>query len=415
MAEDKDIPRPGDQQQPRPEQDSAAPDTEGGPTAEDVGGSALSEALRWSFVFLVGVMVAAVIFYVLSRLFIVPTGELRVKLRFGRPVLMAKGGGRSGTSYLMDARSGWHILWPWEEAVKIPLTEQTLELVREFSVQPRELTEAERAALSAADEGGVQEGLSVKLDGYLLTGDLNIVHMRLRVLYSARPDEKGALDYALRIQDPAALLRRFVTRATIGVVGSMSANEVMTVKKEELLETIRTETDTLLDRFEQENGFSAGVRVTGLKYTLDPTVAMNVRASYDAAQRAAHAKAKLRDEANTRANEIEQWGQRMRARIIGQAEAYRSALVARAEADAKMMEKLLDDYAASPVAARILRNWHYLRTVEQFIGSAKTVTVLPHAREGRRRQIRLLFGAPRQAQRVQEVEGEQTEQHEEER
>ena len=419
MAEDQDMQRPDDQARPEPPEQRAAPAGQMGPSPEEAGGEALADALRWSFIFLVVLLLGAAAIYLVRSIFTVSPGKVCVKLRFGRPVEVRRGGGRPGKSYLMDAESGWHIQWPWEEVVTIPLKdEQTLVLMTEFAPMGVPMTMEDREALERAGKSPFDTTLSVKTDGYLVTGDLNIVHLRLRVRWRVAGDE-GALAYAFRVQgarkgeEPGELLRKLVVRAAIRTVGSMSADEVMSEKKRELLDAIRRDVRDQLNRFEEENDFSAGVMLTGVEYISEPEMPTEVRPHYHAAQTAKDDRDRMLEDAAARKTQIVEQARRQEHTIIENARVYRDNLVATARADEDMMKKLLEDYH-KPGIGRILVHWHYLRTVTEFLGKAKTVTIVHYPADARV-EIRILLRPPVRARKAEPEEGEEQEEEEKER
>jgi len=349
--------------------------------AEDIGGKALADALKVSFRFLKFAMIVLVGIYLLSGIFYVKPHEVKVKLRFGRPV---KVGGR----YVMDSESGWHIRWPWEQVISIPVTEQVIDLNREFwFYEPR-----------IGEPPPPMGSLNVKRDGYLLTGDINIVHMKLRVRYQARADEQGALDYLFHVEDPEALLKRFVVKETIKMVGREQVDDVRAEKKQTVKNSIVAEVKKKLNEFEKQNGFTAGVRLVSIDYAVDPAVPLAVRDAFYEAQQASEEKSERIRQAREEEKRIEQHALEVKARVLNEAQGYKRRMEVLAKADATALSRLLTAYEASPAMAAILRERHYQRMAEKLLGGAKDVFVLHGADEGSRREIRILLSRqPRKA------------------
>ncbi len=385
--------------------------SEQGPLPEDVSGKALSDALRVSFAFLKVAMVGLVVVYLLQGFFYVGRDEVRVRLRFGRPVKMSRGAGR-GKGYVIDSESGWHYCWPWEEVVSIPLSEQTLDLRGEFWFG-RGMPKGQE---QPSDEKG---GLSVKTDGYLISGDVNIIHIQLRARYRARDDEQGALDYAFRYRGgtagqqasegalgasptggPSELLRRFLIGSTIETVASWGVLEVRRKRRVvgtgelELFAEIEKRVREKLRRFEESNGFSAGIELSSIERIEDPRVPEEVKPSFDMAQEAESEKERLKSEAQKMARSIVENAEGEKAKMVEEARAYKKRVAAIVEADALTLKNLLPVYRSSPQKAAILREWFYGRMVEELLGQAKGSFVLHRPSEGSNTEIRFLLSRP---------------------
>ena len=352
---------------------------------EESGGKALADALKVSFRFLKFAMIVLVAIYLLRGIFYVKADEVKVKVRFGRPVEVAG-------KYVMDSESGWHIRWPWEEVRRIPVDEQVMNLDKEFW----------HFAPAMAEQMPILPTLNVKRDGYLLTGDVNIVHMKLRVRYQARSDELGALDYLFRIEDPEALLRRFVIESVIKVVGREAVMDVLSEKKGTIKNSFIKEVQDKLVQFETDNGFTTGVRLVSVDYAMDPAVPLAVRAAFDEAQQAADEKSEMIRQAEEEQKRIPQQALEVKAKVLGEAEAYGRRLQVLAEADADAVQKLLAAYDSSPAMAAILRDRHYNRMVEKLLGEATDTFVLHSPEEGNRGQIRILLSRQPKMVRIPE-------------
>ena len=380
----------------------------GGPS-EDAGTRALSEALRVSFRFLKFVMVLLVVVYLLRGIFYVQPGEVHIKLRFGRPVKVSLGGDR-GKGYVMDSESGWHIRWPWEEVDVVPISEQTIDMDKEFwpaSLEPT--TELEDRLRKEAGERPGQTGLNIKTGGYLVSGDVNIVHLKLRVRYRARQDEKGAMDYIFAhrslelgrdrrtvedISSPRALLEKFVAEAATETIGTLPVLEVMRERKEDLLKGIERRVEEKLAGFEQASGISAGVTLTGVEAIEGPIMPAEVRVAFLRAQDAASEMNRLIDMAKKERTMILGRAQGEAESIKSQAEAYKSRLVNLARADAEALKKLRHIYRESPAAAKILRVWHFQRMMKGLLGGSRGSFVVHEGAGGASSQLRYLFGPP---------------------
>ncbi len=398
---------------------------------EDVGARALSEALRVSFLFLKIAMAAVIALYLIQRFFYVGRDEIAIKLSFGRPVMVNRGAGR-GKGYVIDAESGLNYCWPWEEVVRVPLYEQTLDIDKDFwfgwTVAPEDLPKGLTRRPQA------EQALDIRTSGYLITGDVNIIHLQLRARYAARDDDQGALDYAFRFTQPdqtagpteptgpKELLKKFAVEATIETVASWPVLDVRGKRRttlgpdgrpgpeKNLFDEIQERVRQKLQQFEAANGFCAGIRLPSIEPIVDPRVPDRVAEAFDIAQQAESEKDKFISEARKEAESIVRAAEGRKAETLAEAQAYKNRLMAVVQADLDMLDKLAQVYD-EPDKAAILRDWHYQRMVEELLGQAEGSFVLHRPSDDSRTEVRLLVGRPLpKAKPAAQEEAQKTEQ-----
>jgi len=140
------------------------------PQAQDAGTQALAEALRSSFAIVKVAMLLMVIAFFCSGFFTVGPSEKAVKLRFGKPV-------GAGSKALLGSGVHWSWPYPIDEVVHIPITEQqTLQsTVGWYFTTPGDDLTGENLYAPAS--------LDPARDGYVITGDRNIIHTRATLSY----------------------------------------------------------------------------------------------------------------------------------------------------------------------------------------------------------------------------------------
>ena len=155
---------------------------------EDAGTQALSEALASSFKLVKVIMVLLVFVFLGSGVREVGSYERAIKLQFGRPV-------GSGESALLGP--GWHWAWPFpiNEIVKIPIGQ--VQEVRSTVAYYGITREQEAAGMDPV----IRPTLDPAWDGYLLSGDGNIMHSRATMRY--------------RISDPVRYAFHFINASNI--------------------------------------------------------------------------------------------------------------------------------------------------------------------------------------------------------
>lgn len=151
---------------------------------EDAGTQALAGALKSSFAIVKVIMIGLVLVFLFSGFFQVGPQEKAIVLRFGVPV-----GGGDGK--LLGPGPHWAFPPPIDEVIRIPVG-QVLNLNSTVGWY------ATTAAMEAAgNEPPPGESLRPAIDGYLLTGDENVVHLRATLRYRiAEPGLRYVLDFA---------------------------------------------------------------------------------------------------------------------------------------------------------------------------------------------------------------------------
>jgi len=133
----------------------------------DSGSQALAEALRSSFGIVKFVMAALFIVFLFSGFFTVEPQEKAIKLRFGKPV-------GEGEQALLGSGAHWAWPYPIDEVIKIPIAEiqEVRARVNWFAQSPLQ------EALGEVPPAPFGSPLNPAIDGYALTGDGNIVHVK---------------------------------------------------------------------------------------------------------------------------------------------------------------------------------------------------------------------------------------------
>lgn len=151
---------------------------------EDAGTQALAGALKSSFAIVRIVMIGLVVLFLFSGFFVVGPQEKAIVLRFGVPA-----GGGDGK--LLGPGPHWAFPPPIDEVVRIPVG-QIMSLSSSVGWY------ATTAAMEAAgNEPPPGESLRPAVDGYLITGDENVVHLRATLRYRiAEPGLRYVLDFA---------------------------------------------------------------------------------------------------------------------------------------------------------------------------------------------------------------------------
>ncbi|XAL99737.1 SPFH domain-containing protein [Phycisphaeraceae bacterium D3-23] len=177
----------------------------------DTAQQSLSDALGVSFTVLKGLLFVLIVVYLLSGIFQVSEGNEAVRLRFGE---------RIGTY-----KPGWHfgLPFPIEEIVQVPVTEQQLTIDKSFWYDDPEGNGAAAAA---------RRPLNPLTDGFLITGDANVVHMKFNVSFKIADAEgqSGVGDYIENVGDTERaqqIVRMATERGIVIAMASADAKQVI--------------------------------------------------------------------------------------------------------------------------------------------------------------------------------------------
>jgi membrane protease subunit HflK len=178
---------------------------------DDAGSQALSEALRSSFAIVKALMIGLVVVFFASGFFTVGPQEKAIVLRFGRAV-------GEGEKALLGPGPHWAFPQPVDEVVKIPIGQ----------VQTVASTIGWYATTAAKEASGTEPepgpSLNPAIDGYLLTGDQNILHVRGTLLY--RITEPG-LRFAFDFSDASGLVQNAFNNSLLRAAANMTVDDAL--------------------------------------------------------------------------------------------------------------------------------------------------------------------------------------------
>ena len=137
---------------------------------DDTGSQALSDALRSSFAIVKVVMILLMVFFFARGIFTVASQEKAIILRFGKPVGV-------GADQLLGPGLHWSFPYPIDEVVTIPIGE----IQRVTSTVGWYATTPEMEASNNEPSAG--PSLNPGIDGYAITADGNIIHVRATLSY----------------------------------------------------------------------------------------------------------------------------------------------------------------------------------------------------------------------------------------
>jgi modulator of FtsH protease HflK len=343
-------------------------------TPVDSGSQALAEALQSSFGIVKFAMAALFVVFLLSGFFTVGPQEKAIKLRFGKPV-------GEGDQALLGSGAHWAWPYPIDEVIKIPISEIQEVKARANWFAQTDLQEAQ-GEIPPAPPG---TPLNPAIDGYALTADGNIVHV------------KGLLRY--RVEDPVRVVFEFAsgTNQTYSLAGI--SNAVQNVLENALVQTTASFTmdATLFNKLDFQDAVRSRVEKLIQQQHLGVVVdqcnveSRQPRQLDDAFKRVTDA-GQRRSTAITEANTyhdktLSQAGADAVSRMdVAQTE--RTLMVDRITADAEGFRKLLPAYQSNPELFTQLR---LVETLGRVFTNVQDKMFLPTTPDAKPLELRLLL------------------------
>ncbi|HAV64598.1 MAG TPA: hypothetical protein DCY13_19795 [Verrucomicrobiales bacterium] len=290
---------------------------------EDAGTQALSEALSGSFKLVKVIMIMLVVVFLGSGVREVGSHERAVKLNFGK----ATG---SGEEALLGP--GWHWAWPYpiNEIVKIPIG-QVQEVVSTVGFYGR-TREQELAGIDPQ----VRPTLDPVWDGYLLTGDGNIMHSSATLRYRIN----DAVRYAFNYSSASNVVLNALNNALTYAAATVNVDEAVRRNVTAFKDAVRSHVEATL--FEQ----NLGVSVENLELNSIPP--RQVKDAFDAVLGAENQRSKAINDAQSRANAIIAAAAGEAAAIVNRAYGEANQLTNTVAAEARYFQVQLEYYRQNP-------------------------------------------------------------------
>lgn len=251
----------------------------------DPAAESLAGALHASFSVLRFIMIALVLAYLGSGVFVVGAGEQGLIARLGRLQTDASGSAVLG--------QGPHFAWPDPLDEKIRLAGKELALdVRSFMFKPRGGDEAkELSEMLPASRDALKPGV----DGAMLSGDHNLSHGIWTVLYRVTDGDRFVTNVGDAPQAAEWLLTRLAENAVVRTVASCRVEDV-TLKSNEIADRVRARMQEELTRLD------TGITLT--KVTARTIYPAQVRDAFARVTNAENERLRVEEEARQREQEI---------------------------------------------------------------------------------------------------------------
>ena len=329
---------------------------------EDAGSQALADALRSSFVIVKFIMIGLVAVFLFSGFFTVGTQEKAIILRFGQPV-------GDDEKALLGPGPHWAFPYPIDEVVRIPIGQ--LQTVR--STVGWYLTTP--AMEAAGTEPPPQPALNPSRDGYALTADGNIIHVRGNMLY--RITEPG-IRYVFNFLSASNIAQNIFNNALLYAAANYRVDDILTRDVAGFRDKVRSRVEQLV---EQEQ---LGITVDQINVQAIPPrqVAANFAAVLEAEVRRSTALNDARKYENKTTSEAK--GQA--AARVNAGETERNLLVKFVAAEARRFNDVLPSYRSNP---DLFVRQRQTEALQRILTNAQDRIILLDRSDGKRREVRL--------------------------
>ena len=295
------------------------------------------------------VVVAAVAIILLTGIYKVDSSEVAVVLRFGALT--------GSTREEQIKQPGLHFSLPSfiDEVVKVPV-----ERVQELPV-------------SALSGSGALTDKAIQANGYVITGDSNIVRMDVRLKYKI----SDPVAYALRVNDIAGTLQGIVAGEMTALVSGTTVDDVLTTEKSTLTAKTMRSAQEVIDRV------GLGVSLTNIELTAITPPAEAIEA-FNNATTASVRKQTLIQQAKDYEESAIPAAEAESKKLIDGANASQSAAVAKATAVAEEFNGLYQQYIQNP---DVVYNGVFRTRVGKVLRQSGATIVVPETDGGATRLI----------------------------
>ena len=281
-------------------------------------------------------LVLLVIGYFVSGIFFVRAGDTGVMKRFGR---------------ILDDRvpPGIHYHFPWPfESVQRVSTGEIRDREAGFGADEEKIGEFER--LHGPLDSYEYSTLFIP---YCLTGDRNIIHLKVIVQYQVTDPS----DFLYRLKNVDEFIVRSVQQRILESVARMNVDFVLLTGKIPLQMRISEEVEKIIEKLQ------CGVRLVSVNIKRARAPRQVIASFKDVIDAQEERLTAIHDAENYQYQVIPE-AKAQAATIVAKAESYRNEAIAKAKGKAERFELLLDEYEKNP---KLLRRRLYVESIEDIL------------------------------------------------
>ena len=330
---------------------------------EDAGSQALAEALRSSFAIVKFVMVVLVVIFFGSGFFQVGPQEKAIILRFGKPV-------GEGSQALLGPGLHWSWPYPIDEVVRIPITEiqKVTSTIGWYAVTPEQELSGNLPPAGPSLTPGV--------DGYVITADRNILHVRATLYYQV----DDPIRYALEFVSASNTVQNALDNALLYTAAHFKVDDILYY-----------DFAAFQDAVEQRVGVLADQERLGITIKQCPVDKVPPRQLADIFAQVTEARqnqTRALLDAHSYANGVTNTADAEAAAIINEAIYARSNYVAAVQADANVFTNVLPNYLINP---GLFEQQKLVQVMGEALTNANFKAYLPTSPNGEPVELRLML------------------------
>jgi modulator of FtsH protease HflK len=333
----------------------------------DAGSQALTEALRSSFNIVRVVMFLLVVVFFVHGIFQVKPNERAIILHFGKP----RG---EGAKALLGPGLHWSYPYPIDEVQKVSVTGvQKVESSVGWYATTREME-------LANTEPPAGPTLNPALDGYTLTADANIIHVRSTLTYHV----VDPVRYVFGFVAASNLVQNALNNAIVYASANFKVDDILTKDKIGFQAAIEKRATELL---EKEN---VGVAVDQCDVQTTWPRQQNVKAAFAAVLSAQIDRDKLLQDASSYTNQVLTAAMASSNSIVNLAEAQRVQYVSDLSSRATNFLNILPLYKMN---SDLFVQQRFNETMGRVLTNVQEKIYIPDRLDGKSRELRLLLNS----------------------
>jgi len=284
-------------------------------------------------------------------------------------------------------KEGWHWTFPYpvSKIVRIPVSKQTITLSTYWH-------KADVKAIKNEAPAGANT-LAPGKDGYLLTGDANIIHTEWELIYSivdpmkyylkcvcpsdpVRPDEmlyNLETGKIIGTRGPRTLIQSLLEDEVIKITAGQQVDSALYKKSFDYMDAVKKALEKSI-----EDKWDIGVKIENVNLK-SKTAPLNTVPAFQEVIEAEQQSATEKQNARAYAVTVEGEAESDASRIIADAKVYRTEIVANIEAEQIYFKKILEEYKKNPKTMLITL---YSDTISKLLENVKEKYILPESTDG---------------------------------
>jgi membrane protease subunit HflK len=329
----------------------------------DAGSQALAEALRSSFAIVKVVMVLLVVAFLFSGFFTVGPQEKAIKLRFGKPL-------GQGDRVLLGAGAHWAFPYPIDEVVHVPIAQ--IQQIKSSACWFHQTPEEE----ALGQEPPATSSLNPLVDGYALTADGNIIHLKATLSYSI----EDPIRYVFYFVNASNAVQNALNNALLATAARFKVDDILTRNRLGFQDSVRRRVQQLID-----------VEKLGIiiqQCAVDSRPPLYLKNAFAQVVTAGQNREKFLNDARNYENQVTNNASAEAASRIDVAETDRTRLIQQVTSDANNFRQLLPKYESNP---SLFKQQWLVETMSHVLTNVQEKIYVAQPADGKPRELRLLL------------------------